>query len=241
MKPRVPEARPAALGSVRRAPGVAHDDRRQPGALNAPARCRPATEFAPRGRGTASVPGVNPLRRYGRLLWLARRAPKLPELGLYDVCRSPRRVLLGDLDELRHMNNGVYLTLLDHARQELVVRTGLWARLRAAGMYPVVSAQSIAYRRSLRLGQRYVIESRMLGLDDRAVYIEQRFVVGDEIYARAYIQGRFLYEAGGTVPMEALVAVTGVDPVAHPIPAWLHDWAAANRLPSTRQPARSEW
>lgn len=184
---------------------------------------------------------MNSLRRLGRLVWLSARAPKLPPLDIYDVCVSPRRVTIGDLDELRHMNNGAYLANLDHARQELVVRTGLWKRLRDAGVYPVVSGQTVAYRRSLRLGQRYVIESRMLGLDDRAVYLEQRFVVDGEVYARAYVQGRFLYERGGTVPMDELVAITGIDPVEHPIPAWLHEWASRMRLPSTRQPAPSEW
>ncbi|HLU63458.1 MAG TPA: acyl-CoA thioesterase [Protaetiibacter sp.] len=180
-------------------------------------------------------------RRLSRLAWLATRAPKRPPLDIYDVCYSPRRVWLSDLDELRHMNNGAYLSALDHARQELVVRTGLWKRVRDAGMYPVVSAQTIAYRKSLRLGQRYVIESRFLGLDDRAVYLEQRFVVDGEVYARAYIQGRFLYERGGTVPMEVLGEVTGMDPTTHPIPAWLHEWAAQVRLPATRQPAPSVW
>lgn len=181
------------------------------------------------------------IRRFSRLAWLGLRAPKLPPLGLYDVCHSPRRVMLGDLDELRHMNNGAYLANLDHARQELVVRTGLWKRLRDAGMYPVVSAQSIAYRKSLELGQKYVIESRTLGLDDRSVYIEQRFVVEGEVYARAFIQGRFLYEKGGTVTVEKLAEVTGIDPAEHPIPEWLHAWAAEVRLPSTRQPAESTW
>jgi len=111
------------------------------------------------------------IRRFSRLVWLSTVAPKLPPLELYDVCRSPRRVQLGELDELRHMNNGAYLANLDHARQELVVRTGLWKRMRDAGMYPVVGAQTIAYRKSLKLGQKYVIESRFLGLDDRAAYL----------------------------------------------------------------------
>ena len=181
------------------------------------------------------------LRRLPRLLWLATRAPKLPPLDIYDVCRSPRRVTLGDLDELRHMNNGAYLTVLDHARQELVVRTGLWKRMRDAGMYPVVSAQTIAYRKSLELGQRYTIESRFLGLDDRAAYLEQRFVVDGEVYARAYVQGRFVFDRGGTVPMDQLSEVTGMDPVAHPIPEWLHEWADRIRLPGTRTPAPSTW
>lgn len=181
------------------------------------------------------------LRRLPRLIWLTTRAPKLPPLDIYDVCRSPRRVTLGDLDELRHMNNGAYLTTLDHARQELVVRTGLWKRMRDAGMYPVVGAQTIAYRKSLKLGERYTIESRFLGLDDRAAYLEQRFVVDGEVYARAYVQGRFLYDSGGTVPMDELARVSGMDPVSHPLPEWLHDWATRVRLPGTRSPAPSTW
>lgn len=193
------------------------------------------------GRAALTSPVVNPFRRFGRLAWLALRAPKLPPLRLDEVGRVRRRVLLGDLDELRHMNNGVYLSMLDHARQELVVRTGLWARLRRAGMYPVVTAQTIAYRRSLTLGQRYEIESRLLGIDERSVYIEQRFVVGGEIYARAFIQGRFLFDRGGTVPIERLIEVTGFDPDEFHVPAWLHEWAAHNRLPGTRQPAPSDW
>lgn len=181
------------------------------------------------------------IRRFSRLTWLSIRAPKLPPLDIYEVCRSPRRVMPGDLDELRHMNNGAYLANLDHARQELVVRTGLWRRMRDAGMYPVVGAQTIAYRRSLELGQRYTIESRFLGLDDRAAYLEQRFVVDGEVYARAYVQGRFVFDRGGTVPMDQLSEVTGMDPVAHPIPEWLHEWADRIRLPGTRTPAPSTW
>ena len=141
--------------------------------------------------------------------------------------------MIGDLDELRHMNNGAYLSQLDHARQELVVRTGLWKRMRDAGMYPVVGAQAIAYRKSLELGQKYVIESRFLGLDDRAAYLEQRFVVDGEVYARAYVQGRFLYDKGGTVPMDELSRVSGMDPVAHPIPEWLHDWRCRRFRPAS--------
>jgi len=181
------------------------------------------------------------IRRLSRLVWLSTRAPKLPPLDIYDVCRSPRRVMPGDLDELRHMNNGAYLANLDHARQELVVRTGLWKRMRDAGMYPVVGAQTIAYRKSLTLGQRYVIESRFLGLDDRAAYLEQRFVVDGEVYARAYVQGRFLYDRGGTVPMDELARVSRMDPDTHPVPGWLHEWATQVRLPGTRQPAPSAW
>ena len=162
-------------------------------------------------------------------------------MDLHDVLRVRRRVWPGDLDELRHVNNGVYLSMLDLARYELLKRSGVWERMKAAGVYPVVAAQSIAYRKSLRLGQRFEIETRILGYDARAVYLEQRFVVHGEIYARAYIQGRFLRRGGGVVPMAEVGETVGIDIDAHPAPAWLHDWSRAVALPSTRQPAPSEW
>ena len=69
---------------------------------------------------------------------------------------------------------GVVQVLEDHARLDLMLRSGAWAKIRAAGVYPVVTAQSIAYRRSLVHGQRYVIESRIVGYTEKHVYIEQR-------------------------------------------------------------------
>jgi YbgC/YbaW family acyl-CoA thioester hydrolase len=162
-------------------------------------------------------------------------------IDLHDVLRVRRRVWPGDLDELRHVNNGVYLSMLDLARYELLKRSGIWARMQQARLYPVVAAQTIAYRKSLRLGQRFGIETRILGYDARAVYLEQRFVVHGEIYARAYIQGRFLRRGGGVAPMAEVAAAVGIDIDAHPAPHWLHDWARAVALPSTRQPAPSDW
>ena len=181
------------------------------------------------------------LRRYLRLLRIRLAARRRPALGLHDVGRVPGRVGFTDTDELRHVNNGVYLSLLDHARLDLMVRSGTWARLRAAGMYPVVTAQSIAYRRSLVRGQRYDIESRIVGYGEKHVYIEQRFVVGGEIWARAYVEGRFLRERGGAVPMAEVAEVVGEDLAAHPAPAWLVDWSAANALPPSRAEAPSTW
>lgn len=179
------------------------------------------------------------LRRLLRLLQVSLARGERVEL--HDVLRVRRRVWPGDLDELRHVNNGVYLSMLDLARYELLKRAGVWGRMQQAGLYPVVAAQTIAYRKSLHLGQRFEIETRILGYDARAVYLEQRFVVRGEIYARAYLQGRFLRRGAGVVPMTEVGATVGIDLDAHPAPQWLHDWARSVALPSTRQPAPSDW
>lgn len=181
------------------------------------------------------------IRRYLRLLRIQLAARRGEKLDTFGVSRVRERVWWSEIDELRHMNNSVYLGLMDHARLDLMQRTGIWPRLQRAGIYPVVSAQTITYRKSLQLGQRYVIESRMAGFDERQVYVEQRFVVDGEVYAQAAIAGRMLRTAGGVVPMSEVGEIAGVDVAAHPVPDWLAEWAAATRLPSTREPAPSEW
>ncbi len=46
------------------------------------------------------------------------------------------RVLPTDLDVLGHMNNGVYLSIMDLGRMDLLQRSGIWSRLFGAGIFP---------------------------------------------------------------------------------------------------------
>jgi acyl-CoA thioesterase FadM len=184
---------------------------------------------------------VDLLRRYLRMFRILRAARRGPALGLHDVSRVAGRVGLTDIDELRHMNNGVYLSLLDHARLDLMERAGAWRRMRDAGVYPVVTGQMIAYRRSLTRGQRYVIESRIAGYSEKHVYIEQRFVVAGQVWERAFVEGRFLRTSGGVVPMSEVAEIVGEDIAQHPAPDWLVEWSARNALPSSRAEAPSTW
>lgn len=179
-------------------------------------------------------------RRYYRLIRL-RLGARAGSLDLHDVGVTRERVWLSDIDELRHMNNSVYLGLMDYSRLDLMLRSGAWPKMRSAGIYPVVTTQTITYRKSLELGERFTIETRIAGYDEKAVYIEQRFVRGAEVTAQAFVAGRFLRDAGGTVTMAELGEITGVDVTARPIPAWMKDWASATRLPSTKAPAPSIW
>jgi acyl-CoA thioesterase FadM len=190
--------------------------------------------------GRLTFPTVDWFRRYLRLLRI-RLTARPGTLGLHDVGITRERVWLTDIDELRHMNNSVYLGLMDYSRYDLMLRSGAWPKVRAAGVYPVVALQTITYRRSLELGQRFTLETRIAGYDERAVYIEQRFVRHGEVTARAYVAGRFLRDSGGVVSMAELGEITGVDVTERPAPAWMTAWAADTRLPGTRTPAPNDW
>lgn len=162
-------------------------------------------------------------------------------LGVWDVASTPFRVLPTDLDVYKHMNNGVYLSVLDLARIDLMQRCGLWKEFAARGWYPVVVAETISFRRSLELWERFTVETRLLGFDEKAVYVEQRFVVGGEVSARAYIRARFLRRSGGVVPVDELRAVAVEMPDDGRMPEWVLQWGRDSELPSRKDPTPSVW
>ena len=141
------------------------------------------------------------------------------------MSRVPFRVLPNDLDLQNHMNNGVYLSIMDLGRMDLMVRSGVWRELSARGYYPVVVSSTITYRRSLDPWQSYVLESRIIGIDEVAGYMEQRFVK----------------KSGGIVPVPELLELFGLDPADHPLPDWIEQWSAHAALPPRREPAPSVW
>ena len=169
-------------------------------------------------------------------------ARRRPALGLHDVSVVKDRVWLTDIDELRHMNNGVYLGLFDHARLDLMVRSGTWKKLRDAGVYPVVTAQTVAYRKSLEFGQAFEIHSRIIGYDDRSAFIEQRVIRRGEIFTRAYILGRFLRDKGGVGPIAEVGRPRGRRRCAAPgARVDARTGSPTTRLPSTKSPAPNDW
>lgn len=161
-------------------------------------------------------------------------------LSHYEVATTNFVVLPTDLDVLMHMNNGVYLSILDIGRWDMMRRSGVWRILTKRGWYPVIASETITFRKSLELWQRFSVESRIIGFDDKAVFMEQRFVRNGEIYARAFTRGRFLKRSGGTVPIKDVIQVVGA-PAAEAVPEWLLEWGSDVALPVTRAEAPSVW
>ena len=161
-----------------------------------------------------------------RLIWQflfgARRSP-VPPLG---PCHTPYRVWPTDLDVFMHVNNGVYLSMMDLARVDLMQRSGLMREINARGWYPVVTAQTIQYRRSLKLFERFEIVTRVLAWNDKAILLEQRFERGSETVAHGLIRGRFLSRKGGTVSINDLIAVAGNPPPPTDVPEYALRWNA---------------
>lgn len=173
------------------------------------------------------------------LLWLRRR--RGPKLAIHDVGRLELRVLPTDLDVLGHVNNGVYLSLMDLGRQDLMQRSGAWTALSSRGYYPVAASETISFRRSLQPWQRFTLETRIVGYDAKSVFVEQRFVRRGELCAKGFVKARFLKRSGGPVTLHELADATGADPSEVELPEWLSRWSADVALPPSKATVPSEW
>lgn len=173
-----------------------------------------------------------------RAKWRLRRDGPLDPTT---VGRVEVRTLPTDIDLLGHMNNGRYGSLFDLGRFDLLIRTGLWDLLSEQRWYAVVASETITFRKSLQLWQRFTVESRLLGHDDRSTYLMHRAVVDGEVYAEMIVRARFLRRSGGVVPLEELFAALHKPDNLPELAPWVSEWATASALPSTKKPAPSIW
>ncbi|WP_323127512.1 acyl-CoA thioesterase [Brevibacterium limosum] len=150
------------------------------------------------------------------------------------------RVHLGEIDIFMHLNNGKYFSIMDLGRLDMMVRSGAWQAMRDRGWTGVVSAETISFRKSLKLWQSYSLETKVCGVDERTVFFEQRMVVDGEIFARAFVATRLISE-NGTLTRDDLGDAFGMPEIEPELPDWIHDWRRHNSLPSTRRPAWHSW
>jgi acyl-CoA thioesterase FadM len=159
-----------------------------------------------------------------RLIWVILTWRSRGCVGVLEASRVSFRVMPHDLDALRHVNNGRFLSILDLGRVDAMLRSGLAAKLRERGWYPVVAAATIQFRKSLTLFQKFDVETQVLGWDSKAFFVGQRFLHQGQVVAQAAIRARFLKKSGGTVEPAAILALAGQGAPSPALPEWVARW-----------------
>lgn len=158
-----------------------------------------------------------------RLIWMLLTVRWRTRAGALDTTRLRMTVLPNDLDFNGHVNNGRYLTLADVARMDYVLRTGAAKVALALRARPIVGDAMAKFRRDLKPFQRYTIETRMLGWDEKWSFVEHRFVRHGRVLGVVLMRGLFLGPDGPLAPA-ALAAAMRIDPVSPPLPDWVLEW-----------------
>lgn len=102
------------------------------------------------------------------------------------------RVMPSDCDFNLHMNNVTYHAWLDVVRTDYARRLGAFKLFTKHGWASVLSSQSITYIREIKPFSRVDVSSRLIHFDNKYVYIEHNFYVGDTLHAKAIARVAFL-------------------------------------------------
>ncbi len=165
-----------------------------------------------------------PIFRMAKEFWKFRNAPPLQILQPH---HSQHIVWPWDLDLWRELNNGRTLTLFDLGRVPMAVRMGFDKVAKTRGWGITVAGNSIRYRRRVTAFTKLSQTSRVVGWDNRFVYMEQSFWRGDECTAHMLLRSAFVSKAGIVSPAEVLAALDQVQP-SPDLPAWIVKWIAAD-------------
>lgn len=131
------------------------------------------------------------------LIFLKKRF--LPKAHFNEKTTVTMRVLPSDLDFLWHVNNGVYFSFMDFGRWDMIFRNGVFDKATKNGWYSVVAGETIKFKKSLELWDKFQIETQIMGYDDKYFFIQQRFLRKGELCATGLVKVRFLKRKGGTV------------------------------------------
>lgn len=131
------------------------------------------------------------------LIFLKRRF--LVRASFSDMSVVAMRVLPTDLDFLWHVNNGVYFSFMDFGRWDMIFRNGVYDLSMKKGWYSVVAAETMKFRRSLKLWDKFTIETQIMGNDEKYFFIKQKFYCRGELMSTGLVKIRFLKRKGGGV------------------------------------------
>lgn len=177
-----------------------------------------------------------------RLLWAFLSYRSRGPVRIEDMSSRNFRVWPTDLDIFNHMNNGRFLGLCDLGRFDWLLRSGIWPQLKKRHWYPVVVAETITFRKSLEPYMRFAIENKIIGWDEEAFFVEQRFVANEQIYTKAIVKIRYLVNPRGIVsPAEVIEGLGGWHGAEPKLPDWVNRWNADTKLPKGKEPAPSVW
>jgi YbgC/YbaW family acyl-CoA thioester hydrolase len=142
-------------------------------------------------------------------MMLARWAVKERHQEPQAVSRLAMRCWLTDLDVNRHMNNSRYLALMDLGRYHFMMVSGLGKELLwRQRMQPVLVRAEVDFRKSLKPGDRFVLETSLAEVGTKRSVLLQRFWRGEELIAEGRVTALFL-KGGKSQELAPLMADYG--------------------------------
>lgn len=167
------------------------------------------------------------LNLWFRLLLTFALSWRRSRMRVTECCLTPFIVVPSDLDLLGHVNNGKYFSLMDVARTDHAIRAGYISIFRRQAWWPVVVSATIQYYNSLLPFRRFIIETQLIGWDERTFFMHQRVLRNDasrKLMAQAVVRAVIRNSAGPMAAGDVVAALGNIVPPG-PMPEWIAAWA----------------
>lgn len=145
-----------------------------------------------------------------RLIWMMLTAHRRSTCLMTDETSLPFRVLPTDLDVNMHLTNSRYFSFMDLSRVDHLVRCGAWKQVRAKKLMPVLASGSIRFRRAVPPFKKVDVTTRLVGVDEKWIYLEHKIVSGGTVYSVAILKAAFLNDSG-RIPIPELLNTFGYE------------------------------
>jgi acyl-CoA thioesterase FadM len=128
-----------------------------------------------------------------------------------------------------HMNNGRYFSLMDLGRLDLMLRSLPPWDLISRRLRPIVIDETIRFRKSIYLFQKFEIVSQVVAWTEHDLYIEQKFIAKNQVCARAFVRGRVFNSKGSAIPAKELLSMMGYNGPQKELTGAVKAWAQLPR------------
>lgn len=105
-----------------------------------------------------------------------------------------------------------------------MTRSKILSKISGTGWYPVVAAETMIFKQSIKLFDRFDIESSVIGWDQKAFIMRQRFLKKTTVVAEAIVRARFLKKSGGSVRPEEILKLLGISDTSPELEHGIHVW-----------------
>jgi acyl-CoA thioesterase FadM len=155
------------------------------------------------------------------------------KIGFIDSSRINYRVLPLDCDINLHLTNSRYPAFFDLARTYLIAEIGLMKPFIKNKWFPIVNAAEFTYIRDIKPFEKFTIETKIVGWDEKYFYIEHRILTDRGLHCIAHVRGVFMCR-GKQVPIETLITAAGYTNGAPEMPAEVIKWKQFLQLKKQR-------
>lgn len=161
-----------------------------------------------------------------RLLTSSTQAALSESIEIDAICETRFRCMPWDIDLFLEMNNGRILTLYDIGRFDLSIRSGLAKILKQKRWGLVVAGSSVRYRRRVKMFDKVVMRTQIVGFDDRWIYIAQSMWVKGQPSSSVLLRTGITVKGKTIPPAEVLDAMNVSNWKPEPS-SWVESWVAS--------------